>query len=423
MKYKYFVPLFILALAGLGFGSFGLVDRLMNGLNVTALGSYIPWGLWVAFYLFFLGLSAGAFLVTLMTYLLGMKQFEHIGPLSAFVVLVALICEVQFILLDLGQLHRALYQFFLTPSFTSLMTWMFVLFNAMLIIYALKTYFLIRGDLIRWSVAHGNRGLGSVYRFLSMGKSAYDEDLRQRDRKKVSVLAKISLPVGLLFYGTNGAFFAVLLGRPVWNSAMTPLLFIVAALLSGGALITFLTYLFRLKDPINPDGVCYEEKLCLDLGRVILFLLVFFLALEAMQFFVGYTTGTHAVVTSLDTIVKGPNWWVFWVGHILVGSIIPLFLLIFQSHNVKSTVLACFLIFITFASVRYNFVLPDLAVYKLEGLEETFFHPRLRTHYVPNLNEWLVSIFVISTGMIVFLLGTRYLPIVSQWNGGKEHEA
>lgn len=423
MKYKYFMPLLILSLAGLGIGAYGLIDRLMHGLIVTALGSYIPWGLWVAFYLFFLGLSAGAFLVTLMTYLLGMKQFEHIGPLSAFVVLVALICEVQFILLDLGQLHRALYQFFLTPSFTSLMTWMFVLFNAMLIIYALKTFFLIRGDLIQWSVTHQDGFLGSVYRLLSLGKSRYDESMRLRDRKRVSVLAKISLPVGLLFYGTNGAFFAVLLGRPVWNSAMTPLLFIIAALLSGGALITFLTYVFRLRDPVNPDGVCYEDKLCLDLGRVILFLLVFFLALEAMQFFVGYTTGTQAVVTSLDHIIRGPQRWVFWIAHILVGSVIPLVLLIFRPHHVKSTVVACLLIFITFASVRYNFVLPDLAVYKLEGLDATFFHPRLRTHYVPNMNEWLVSVFVISTGMIVFLLGTRFLPILSRWNGGNHHEA
>jgi Ni/Fe-hydrogenase subunit HybB-like protein len=423
MKYKYFLPLLIVALLGMGIGAFGLVDRLLHGLNPTALGSYIPWGLWVALYLFFLGLSAGAFLVTLMTYLLGMKQFEHIGPLSAFVVLVALICEVQFILLDLGQLHRAFYQFFLTPSFTSLLTWMFVLFNAMLVIYALKTYLLIRGDLIRWADEHRHNLLGRVYAGLALGKKAYDESQRRRDRRWVSVLAKISLPVGLLFYGTNGAFFAILLARPVWNSAMTPLLFIVAALLSGGALIAFLTYVFRQKDPINPDGVCVEDKLCLDLGRIILFLLVVFLALEAMQFSVGYTTGIEAVVTSLNLIVMGPNWWVFWIVHLLIGSLIPLALLVFRPRDVKSVALACFLIFITFAAVRVNFVLPDLAVYKLEGLEETFYHPRLRTEYVPNLNEWLVSVWVVSTGLIVFLLGTRFLPIVNQWNGGEVHEA
>lgn len=420
MKYKYFVPLLILALAGLAAGAFGLVDRLQHGLNPTALGSYIPWGLWVAFYLLFLGLSAGAFLVTIMTYVLGMKQFEHIGPLSAFVVLVALICEVQFILLDLGQWHRALYQFFITPSFTSLLTWMFVLFNAMLIIYALKTFYLIRGDLVRWSKDPEKGGLHGLYGLLTLGKSEYTKADRENDMRKVHLLAKISLPVGLIFYGTNGAFFAVLLSRPVWNSAMTPLLFVVAALLSGGALIAFLTYIFRQKDPLNPDGLCYEDRICLDLGKVILFLLIVFLALEGMQFFVGYQTATIAVVTSLDLIVKGPHWWVFWIVHLLIGSLIPLLLLIFRADDVKSVALACFLIFITFAAVRYNFVIPDLAVYKLEGLEATFAHPRLRTDYVPNLNEWLVSLWIISTGLVVMLLGTRFLPIVTE-NGGTDH--
>lgn len=420
MKYKYFVPLLILALAGLAAGAFGLVDRLQHGLNPTALGSYIPWGLWVAFYLLFLGLSAGAFLVTIMTYVLGMKQFEHIGPLSAFVVLVALICEVQFILLDLGQWHRALYQFFITPSFTSLLTWMFVLFNAMLIIYALKTFYLIRGDLVRWSKDPEKGGLHGLYGLLTLGKSEYTKADRENDMRKVHLLAKISLPVGLIFYGTNGAFFAVLLSRPVWNSAMTPLLFVVAALLSGGALIAFLTYIFRQKDPLNPDGLCYEDRICLDLGKVILFLLIVFLALEGMQFFVGYQTATIAVVTSLDLIVKGPHWWVFWIVHLLIGSLVPLLLLIFRADDVKSVALACFLIFITFAAVRYNFVIPDLAVYKLEGLEATFAHPRLRTDYVPNLNEWLVSLWIISTGLVVMLLGTRFLPIVTE-NGGTDH--
>ncbi|HDQ41562.1 MAG TPA: hypothetical protein ENN39_11115, partial [Desulfonatronum sp.] len=262
--------------------------------------------------------------------------------------------------------------------------------------------------------------LRGVYRLLALGGSSYTEEMRAKDMHKVHILAKISLPVGLIFYGTNGAFFAILLSRPVWNSAMTPLLFVVAALLSGGALITFLTYIFRRSDPLTPDGVCYEDQLCLDLGKIILFLLIVFLGLEAMQFFVGYQTATLAIVTSLDLIVFGPNWWVFWIVHLLVGSLIPLVLLLFLRHNVKAVVLACFLIFATFISVRYNFVIPDLAVYKLEGLESIFYHPRLRTDYLPNLNEWLVSVWVISTGLLVTLLGTRYLPLFNN-NGGSHH--
>lgn len=414
MRYKLFPVLSIAAIAGLVIGSYGMVDRLANGLYPVAFGSYVPWGLWVAFYLFFLGLSAGAFLVTILTYLLNIKAFQSIGPLSAFMVLVCLLCEVLFILLDLGTMHRAFYQFFLTPSFSSLLTWMFVLFNLMGIIYTLKTYFLVRGEIIQ-GADHQKGLLKSIYRILSFGRTRYDEAMRAADEHRVHRLAWVSLPVGLFFYATNGAFFAILINRPIWNSALTPLLFVVAALLSGGALVTFLTYLYV----DNSHGL--RDTLLKYLGRSILFLLCLFLVLQAMKFFVGYQTGRTDIVTSLNHITVGPHWWIFWGVHLGIGSLIPLLLLTFAQKSPKAVATASFLIFVTFVAVRYNFIIPDLAVYKLEGLEYVFRHARLSTDYVPNLNEWLVTVWIISLGLLAFLLGTRYLPIVNDKVGGLDH--
>lgn len=42
------------AVLGLIVGTWGMAQRLLYGLNPVAFGSYVPWGLWVAFYLFFL---------------------------------------------------------------------------------------------------------------------------------------------------------------------------------------------------------------------------------------------------------------------------------------------------------------------------------------------------------------------------------
>lgn len=397
-----------LAILGLTLGSFGMFQRLLYGLNPVAFGSYVPWGLWVAFYLFFLGLSAGAFLITTMTYVFKMERFKKIGPLSAFTVLIALLCEVFFITLDLGRMIR-IYQFLLTPSFTSLMTWMFVLFNGMIIIYALETYFLMRKDLVEWGNDKKRPGR-NLYRLLALRNRPYSDSDHFRDNRLVHFLSLASLPVGFLFYGVNGAFFAILLNRPIWNSALTPLLFITAALLSGGALITLLIFIYQR-----------NEELVRDLGKVILFILLTFLFLEGLQFFVGYQSGVVAVVTSLNLMAFGPHWWTFWIIHLLIGSLLPFFLLAFRIHDARSIAWACFFIVVTFITVRFNFIIPDLAVYKLEGLEKTFFHARLRTEYVPNLMEWLVSLWVVSLGLLAFLLGTRWLPVNSSLKGGQEH--
>lgn len=398
-----------LSVVGLLVGSWGVFEIMVYGKNATALGSYVTWGLWVAVYLFFLGLTAGAFLITILTYVFRVKIFAPVGPLSAFTVLVALTCEVITISFDLGHMFRV-YRFLLTPSFTSMITWMVVFTNAMLVIYVLECYFLLRGNLVLWS-KDPNRPGQSIYRFLTFGKKDYSGADRSADHRRVHTISLISLPVGLIFYGVNGAIFAILLNRPLWNGALTPLIFIVTALLSGGALITFLTYVFRI-----------DDKLVHYLGHVIRFVLAVFLLLEGFQFFVGYMTGVVAEITSLNIIAFGPYWWVFWVFHVFLGSFIPLYLLIRHQASPGAVAWACFLIVLTFIAVRLNMVIPDQAVYKLEGLEATFYHARLRTaEYFPNLTEWLVSLWVFSLGMLAFLLGSRWLPLIVAGKGEAEH--
>jgi dimethyl sulfoxide reductase membrane subunit len=231
-----------------------------------------------------------------------------------------------------------------------------------------------------------------------------------RDHRRVRILSLISLPVGFLFYATNGAFFAIIINRPIWNSAVTPVLFVVAAMLSGGALITFLIHIFMR-----------EDDLVRPLGAVTLFLLVVFLLLQGLRFYIGYQSKNPAAVASLDLAISGSYAWTFWIGHLLVGSLLPLIMLIRFRDNPGAIAWACFLIVITFITFRLSFLIPDLQITGLQGLESAFVNKRLQTHYIPNLNEWLVSLWVISLGLLTFLLGTRWLPVATADRGGLEH--
>ena len=54
-----------------------------------------------------------------------MKRFERLGPLAVLTLLVSLLCEGIIISLDLGHPMRV-YRFLVTPSFTSMLTWLVV---------------------------------------------------------------------------------------------------------------------------------------------------------------------------------------------------------------------------------------------------------------------------------------------------------
>jgi molybdopterin-containing oxidoreductase family membrane subunit len=408
MSEKFFRTLLGVAILGLIIGTIGLVNFLVYGKSTLALGSYIPWGLWVSLYTYFLGLTAGAFLITILTYVFRIKIFTGIGPLSAFTVVVIILAEMLIITLDIGHPLR-LYRIFTTPGFKSMIFWMVVFTVAMLIIYILETFYLLREDIIEWSQDPGIKRR-KIYGLLALGRTTYTDEDRQGDHRRVRLLSLLSIPVGLLFYGSNGAVFAVLLNRPIWNSTLTPLLFIISALVSGGALIVLLTFMFKRDD----------EVIHL-LAHTISFLLVVMLILEFLHFFISYQWDVVYIVTALDLILYGPYWWNFWFVHLLLGSLAPLYLMFVYHDNSKVLAWACFLIVFTFIAFRLNFVIPDQAVYKLEGLDASYFHERLRTAYVPNLTEWLVSLWVISLGLLAFLLGARWLPVIQAGRGEEEH--
>jgi Ni/Fe-hydrogenase subunit HybB-like protein len=408
MSEKWFKNLIILSVFGLVIGAWGMFQRLAFGHLGMNYGSFVPWGLWVAFDLFFLGLTAGAFLITILTYVFRIKLLANLGPLAVFTVLVTLMAEFLIISLDLGHPLRT-YRFLISPNIGSMLFWLVVFISAMWIIYVPWLYFLLREQLITWGNDATRTG-HKVYRFLAFGKTDYTLEDQQQDHRRTRLLSYISLPIGVIFFGAHGAIFAILNNRPLWNSALLPLIFIMAALLSGGALITFLAYVYQ------PD-----EKLIHPLGHVVLLILLSFVFLEALQFFVGYQSKVTGIVTSLNLIAFGSYWWAFWIVHLIIGSAIPAYLLIRYPENSKMVATACFLIIVTFLAVRLNYLIPDMAVYKLEGLQNTFFHQRLRTEYVPNLNEWLVSIWVISLGLLAFLLGTRWLPVIQAGRGEEEH--
>src|SRR3972149_5004948 len=80
--------------------------RLPTGHELASYGSVIPWGLWVAQYIYFVGLSAGAFLLSSLVYVFGVKRFEPIGRLAVFPASVTVLLALLAIWMGLGHQGR-----------------------------------------------------------------------------------------------------------------------------------------------------------------------------------------------------------------------------------------------------------------------------------------------------------------------------
>jgi protein NrfD len=382
-------------------GIAGWYDRLAYGHVNANYGSVVTWGLWVAAYIYFIGLSAGSFLISSLVYVFNVKRFERIGRLAVFTAVVTLFLALLSIWADLGHMTRA-WHVLAYANFKSPMAWMIWLYSAYFVLLVVELWFLLRRDLVAGAATPGVKG--AVYRVLALGSREASPSSASRDRRVVRVLATIGVPVAIMFHGGVGALFGVVAARPHWHSGMFPILFLLSALVSGGALLTVVTAIFQ-------DGWRRNRDTVLALGQMVLGLLLLDVLFQASELLVAFYGGIPGHLEGLKLTMGGPFWWVFWGWQLLLGTLVPVLLLALPTRRDPRWVSAAgLLIAAGFLGVRLNIVVPGLAAEEIRGLSTAFASARMTTHYVPSASEWLLTFGVVGLGLLLFGLGEWLMP-------------
>jgi Ni/Fe-hydrogenase subunit HybB-like protein len=379
----------------------GWYDRLTHGHINANYGNLVPWGLWVAAYIYFVGLSAGSFLISSLVYVFNLKQFEKVGRLALFTALVTLLLALLSIWADLGHMER-FWHVYVYPNFRSPMAWMIWLYTAYFVLLAVELWFLLRRDLVVG--AQGADWKARVYRVLSLGSKDESEESAHRDRMIVRVLASIGIPVAIMFHGGVGTLFGIVAARPAWHSGLFPILFLLSALASGAALLTVTAAIFQ-------DGWRENRETVLALGRLVLALLLLEVLFQFSEILIAYAGGVPGHTDSLNLILTGPYAWVFWGLQLIVGTLIPILLLAGPTRTDPRLVsLAGLMIVLGFIGVRLNIVIPGLATEEIRGMMEAVSSPRITTAYFPSTSEWLLTAGIVGLGLLLFGIGEMLLP-------------
>jgi Polysulphide reductase len=382
----------------------GLVDRLTHGMLNVGYGAPVPWAMWVAVYIYFIGLSAGAFLISSMVYVFGMRQFERIGRLALFTALVSLLTALLFIWFDLGHMERFFFVF-TRASFTSPLAWIVWLYTLYLLLLLAEIWFVMRPSFVRGGEGKGFKA--SLYRFLTFGARDLSPRAMERDRKIVRILGTIGVPLAIAFHGGTGTVFAVTVARAYWYTGLFPIMFLVSALASGGALLTTIVA-FAV-----PNGFGEHREEVIGLGRLLVLLLFVDFLMEIAEILVSLYGTAPAHFIPIREQLFGPNWWIFWIlgmGMALVG---PMLILTFPGRrSALWTGIAGLLATIGFIGIRWNIVLPGFAVEELPGIGKSFVEPHWTYGlYIPSATEWGVTLFSVGVGVLILALGFWLLPL------------
>lgn len=390
-------------------GGYFIIERLILGLETTNLSSITPWGAWIAFYIFFVGLSAGSFLLSSLIYVFGMYQFERVGKMALFTAVVCMMVALIFVLMDLGRPERFI-NAMVFWNVLSVLAWEIHFYVVYITLLVVELYIAMRADLVR--LRHTNTIRGKVARLLTFKNSEVNEATKKRDHKWLKVLGIIGIPLAILgVHGGTGALFAVVGARSMWNSGVFPIIFVVSAMVSGTALLLAI-YIIKSKATKTP----IDHSMVVTLGKMMIAFLFIDLLLQFYEYLVGVYRLDSVGLQGLSTQMGGPYSWSFWGVQMGLGALVPIFLIFYKKtgENINWILFSAILVVTGIIGVRFNIVVPSQIVPVFEGMPAG--------NYYPTINEWMVSVGIGAIGLLMFTIGDQLLPLEESSDVSAEEE-
>ncbi len=366
---------YVLSGIALLIGIWGVYGRLTTGHTQTNYGSYVVWGLWVSMYLFFAGVAAGGFMMAALEYLFNIPIFKGTGKIALWGALVSLAAGLLSIWFDLGHMERIWKVYFQgNPSSVMFqMVWGYTLFG---LIIAGSLYLALRNPQSRW----------------------------------LKILMAIGLVLSFFVSGAVGALLGVQAARPFWHVGLFPVQFPVFSLASGAALLLAILGLFGPRNDPNRERQLWALSL-LSVG--LLLVKLYFMWADYSQSIYG---GVPMNVDAVNQVLFGQYWWAFWILQLLIGSFIPLIILVqpkLAKHNGWAGWMGVLLL-VGYAVARALIIFPALAIPEIEALTNAFGGLHLTFDYFPSLMEWAVTLGTIGLASLAFLIGSDRMPLYAQ---------
>lgn len=392
-------------------GAFAYLQQLRSGLQVTAMRNQVSWGIYIASFVFFIGISHVGALMSAILRLSGAEWRRPVTRMAEAVTVCSLFVGAAMPIIDLGRPDRLL-NVLLYGRLQSAILWDFLSIFSYLIGSILFLYLFLIPDLaiMRDRLSSIGPWRRRLYRVLSLHWTGSPTQKKRLERS-IGIMTLLILPIAISVHTVVSWIFAMTL-RVGWNSSIFGPYFVAGALFSGVATVLLAMAIFRRAFRL--------EKYVTD--RHFRNLALILLALDLI--YIYFTINEYLVVSYklesdeailLGAIYAGSYAGVFWAIQI-GGLVIPAFLLAIRRTrtSLAGIVVAAVLINATMWLKRYLIVVSSLAAPTV---------PIDWGSYFPTWVEWSITAAGFAGFALLFALFAKVFPVVSIWEVREELEA
>lgn len=275
------------------------------------------WSLAIPQYFFMTGVSAAAFLVSSLTYGFGDRRYRPIAGLSLIVALTVLLVAPLNLVADLGQPGR-FYELLFETHATAPMSWGVFLLTTYPALIAAELLFAFRGAFVERAGAGGR--LAGLHRLLALGHRTHGAGEAARTHAVSRRLALLGIPWAIAVHGYTGYILGVVKARPLWHTALMPIVFLVSAMVSGVALLILVSAVMQRLDTAAARVDASVQGL---LAKLLAVSIVADLLLRVFWYSIQWYYGVAAYGPVLRHVLVD-GFWTAVVGETVLGLLVPL---------------------------------------------------------------------------------------------------
>ena len=353
-----------------------------SGHHVTGMTNQIVWGMPHVFAIFLIVAASGALNVASIGTVFGKTIYKPLGRFSGLLAVALLVGGLIVLVLDLGRPDRLIVAM-TSYNFKSIFAWNIFLYVGFIVVVA-------------------------AYLWVQMER-------RMNHYAKTAGL--VAFVWRLILTTGTGSIFGFIVAREAYDSAVMAPLFIAMSFSFGlAAYILVLLAAYRGSDREIGDVVIRK------LGRLLGVFIAAVLFFTAVQHLANLYASEHTAVERFILVDGGVYTALFWIGQILVGSLIPMYLVFrpvpedSQASN-RGVILASTLVIIGGFAQVYVIVIGGQAfpLNLFPGMEvSSSFHDGMISAYSPTLPEIGLGLGGIAVAGLIVLIGIkllRFLPV------------
>ncbi len=389
-------------------GFVAYVYQWREGLYVTDMRDRISWGIYIAAFIFFTGISMAGTVISAILRVSNASWRTPIVRIAEAITAVGLVCGGLFIIVDMGHPER-LYHFWINGNWQSPLMWDMMAITTYLTASVMYLYVPMIPDLAMFRDRLGDKvsWLQSwLYRTMAIGWNN-NESQRKSLHRTVGILMVVIIPVAAVVHTVVSWIFAMTT-RASWDSTIFGLFFVAGAIFSGVAtliiVLAVLRRVYHLEEYITLTHFKYLAYIMASMALVMIYS-------NVTEYLVpGYKMSEHEEFAFRQLFVEefAKLYWFYVLG----GLILPILIVSYKkTRTVGAFVVAAVFVNIGMFIERYLIVVAGMRIPLLS------YEP---SNYSPTWVEWSVVASGIAGFMMLLTLFAKFFPILAVWEMKEE---